>query len=283
MSERSFTLKMPKTASSCAVFSSPHSGADYPTDLLTSTRLDHLAIRSSEDTFVDELFASAPEFGAPLLAATAPRAYVDLNRADTEMDPAMVMGVKTHGISPSIAAGLGVIPRVVGGGRAIRSGKITRQDAQNRLDRFYYPYHRQLAALLQQKRDKFGMAVLFDCHSMPAEALNAVSGRKPDIILGDRFGMSCDRWIVEMVERIFNDAGFGVARNMPFAGGYITRNYGRPVKGFHAVQIEIARSIYMNEQQVTKNAVFVEIQKTLRVVTQSLAHIGPMQTRLAAE
>lgn len=286
MTKSAYILKTPEIRRSCVVFNSPHSGSNYPTDLLTSTRLDHVAIRSSEDAFVDELYQSAPDVGATLLCATAPRAYVDLNRAADELDPAMIEGVKSRGMNACIAAGLGVIPRVVAHGQAIRSGKISTEMAADRLDRIYRPYHMKLSEILADVQADFGLAVLIDCHSMPHAALRTaplVGGRSPDVVLGDRFGTSCDRWIIDSIERIFTTSGLTVARNMPFAGGYITQHYGRPKRGVHAVQIEIDRQLYMDEPHVLKSENFVNLQELMKSVTRQIAEIGPAVEALAAE
>lgn len=286
MPQDSYTLRLPENPTSCVVFSSPHSGAVYRADFLSSTRLGSTAIRSSEDAFVDELFSSAPKFGAPLLCSKAPRAYVDLNRAATDLDPALIQGAVTKGINPAVASGLGVIPRVVANGQVIQTGKIAMETAQKRLARYYTPYHDRLLELLREQHEAYGLTVLLDCHSMPREALKSaalIGRRRPDIILGDRFGVSCDRWITDAVEQIFISAGFTVGRNAPFAGGYITRNYGRPKRGQHALQIEIDRSLYMNEKTVTRNEDFNAIRETLIKVTQALTLIGPTQAALAAE
>ncbi|MHA1127975.1 MAG: N-formylglutamate amidohydrolase, partial [Alphaproteobacteria bacterium] len=192
MPQNSYTLHLPQNPRSCVVFSSPHSGAAYRADFLSSSRLDSTAIRSSEDAFVDDLFAAAPEFGAPLLCGKAPRAYVDLNRAVSELDPALIQGAVIKGINPAVAAGLGVIPRVVANGQVIQTGKISMETAQGRLARYYMPYHDRLAKLLREQREAFGLAVLFDCHSMPREALKSapyIGRRRPDVILGNRFGV----------------------------------------------------------------------------------------------
>ncbi len=281
-----YTLKTPKNPHSCVVFNSPHSGSDYPADFLASSELDSLAIRSSEDAFVNELFMDAPKHGAHLLSAHAPRAFIDLNRDANELDPAIVRGAKRTPANPRIAAGLGVIPRIVGNGRVIRTGKISMIEAQNRIANYHAPYHNCLRNLVDLQRDVHGMAVLIDCHSMPQKSLDSaplVRGKKPDIILGDRFGASCDRWIMDSATQIFATAGFVVARNAPFSGGYITQHYGRPSKGVHAFQIEINRALYMDESRIERAETFNEICATLSEVTRQLAQIGPSLSALAAE
>jgi len=281
-----YTLKTPESAQSCVVFSSPHSGSRYPSEFLAASRLDSLAIRSSEDAFVDELFAEAPKYGAHLLLAHAPRAFIDLNRSADELDPAIVRGAKRGLGNPRVEAGLGVIPRVVANGQVIRSGKIPMSDAQDRIAKYYTPYHDCLADVLSRQKTVHGMAVLIDCHSMPQGALDnapLVRRRLPDIILGDRFGVTSDRWLLDAACEIFEAAGFVVARNAPFSGGYITQNYGRPRRSIHAFQIEINRALYMDEVNIEKRGDFDEIRAALSNVTRQLALLGPAPVALAAE
>ena len=190
MHSESFTLTMPAGWSGGVVFASPHSGTHYPLDLAQATTLDNLTLRSSEDAFVDQLFAAAPKLGAPLLAATYPRAYVDLNRGPDELDPALIEGVSKRAVNPRVASGLGVIPRVVANGRPISRGKLKRSDAATRLVQIWHPYHDQLTALMSQARLQAGQALLIDCHSMPHEAIETATraGTRPDVVLGDRYG-----------------------------------------------------------------------------------------------
>lgn len=285
-SDSVYELTLPASGNSPAVFSSPHSGACYPRTLLDRTHLPMVALRSSEDAFVDELFASAPDFGAPLLAARVPRAWIDLNRAADELDPALIAGAPKAPRSPRINAGLGVVPRVVAESRLIMQGKISLREAKERIATCHEPFHQTLKSLLETTRDKQGLAILFDCHSMPHEALIGspmVNGQRPEIVLGDRFGASCDRWITTAALDLFSAAGFRVARNAPFAGGYITQNYGRPRRGIHAIQIEIDRALYMDEAKVRKNQGFPSVQRRLRSIIRQLADLGRSTMPIAAE
>jgi len=281
-----YRLTLPEFPRSCVVFSSPHSGAEYPADFLAMTRLDERSIRSSEDAFVDELFADAALFGAPMLAARLPRAYVDLNRAADELDPSLVKGARVHGVNLRISAGLGVIPRVVGHHQVIRSGKMSLSEAEARITMGYRPYHAKLKDMVKTQVDLFGVAVLLDCHSMPCVALeNAplVNNCRAEVVIGDCNGTSCSPWISDIVAHIFESAGFSVARNTPFSGGYITKHYGRPADNIHAVQIEIVRSVYMDEAQIVRKANFSEIQKVFSRITQELSGIGCVRPAIAAE
>ncbi len=278
MRHPAFVVHQPAALESCVVFSSPHSGADYPEALMRRTQLSPLQIRSSEDAFVDELFGAAPGCGAPLLAARIPRACVDLNRAPDDLDPALIAGASRRYLNPRIAAGLGVIPRVVAEGRTIIEGKISLAEANRLLASYWRPYHATLGGLVEERRRRFGAAVLFDCHSMPRDAIHSapsVGRRMPDVVLGDRFGAACARWLTEAVGDAFRAEGFTVARNAPFAGGYITQAYGRPREGAHAIQIEVDRSLYMDERRIERLESFDEVRTRLSSVVARIATLRP--------
>lgn len=275
MRQTAFNLVRPVSRTTPVVFASPHSGRDYPAPFLERTLLDSHDVRSSEDAFVDQLFAAAPEHGAPFLTAQAPRAYVDLNRAAEELDPALIEGVRRLSHNPRVSSGLGVVPRVVSNGRAIYRGKISLDEAHSRISQYWRPYHDQLQTLLDESRNMFGRAVLVDCHSMPHEALSNIgNGARPDVVLGDRFGAAASASVVEHVEAAFGAVGLRVARNMPFAGAYIAQHYGRPSRGQHAVQIEIDRSLYMDEKTLEPHENFAEVCDLLSKVIADIAQFG---------
>lgn len=281
-----YVLDMPAERTSCVVFASPHSGRAYPASLLKRSVLNRKMIRSSEDAYVDQLFDSAPESGAPFLAAAMPRAYLDLNRSADELDPALIQGARRHGHNPRVASGLGVIPRVVANGRAIYSGKLTMDEARLRIDTYWRPYHQKLKSLLSESHEMFGQAILIDCHSMPHEAVAMAGGSgstRPEIVLGDRFGAAASGLIVDQIESAFTDAGLNVARNAPFAGAYVAQTYGRPTRQQHAIQIEIDRSLYMDEDTIQPNGNFQPFLEVLRQVTGKIASIGSEPLSLAAE
>ncbi len=286
MSHPAYELVHPEQNRSCVVFASPHSGRDYSFSFLRASVLDAHAIRSSEDAFVDLLFNAAPRFGAPFLTAGAPRAYVDLNRSRDELDPALIEGVRRQGHNPRVASGLGVIPRVVANGRVIYRGKLPLEEAQRRIDSYWAPYHAMLQKLLDDAHQRHGQSILIDCHSMPHEAMDGVAlqgMKRPDVVLGDRFGAAASAEIVDRIEAAFTLAGFNVTRNTPFAGAYITQAYGRPSRGQHAVQIELDRSLYMNEALIRPNGNFEAVQKALQSVIAEITLIGQGRVPLAAE
>ena len=286
MPKVAFEIIHPERRNTSVVFASPNGGRDYPASFLRRTVLNQHSIRSSEDAFVDKLFDCAPRFGAPLLLAGAPRAFIDLNRSADELDPALIEGVRGVGHNPRIASGLGIIPRVVANGRAIYSGKIPREEADRRINTYWVPYHTALQKLLSDSYARFGEAILIDCHSMPHEAVDNVERSgvpRPDIVLGDRFGAAAGSEIVEQIETVFLEAGLRVSRNTPFAGAYTTQHYGRPSRRQHVIQIEIDRSLYMNEQMIRPNNNFNAFRSLLREVVARITDIGARETKLAAE
>lgn len=241
------------------VFNSPHSGRHYPARFLAMTRLDALAIRRSEDCYVDELFGGAVMLGAPLLAANFPRAYLDVNREPWELDPRMFaepLPPHANARSARVAGGLGTIPRLVGEGLDIYPGRLPLAEAYDRIETLYKPYHECLKRLLAITHARFGAAVLVDCHSMPASVRVGETGVRPDLIVGDRFGTSASAAITEHAIGVLVAMGYTVAHNKPYAGGFITEHYGRPGRALHAIQIEINRGLYMNERTLQKTAGF---------------------------
>ncbi len=286
MPKQAYSLLRPAAQTSPVVFASPHSGCDYPEEFVRSSLLNARSIRSSEDAFVDRLFACAPSYGAPFLMAGPPRAFLDLNRATDELDPALIRGIQKPVPNPRVASGLGVIPRVVANGRPIYHGKLALDEANRRIDRYWRPYHARLQSLMDETRALMGRAVLIDCHSMPHEALESLglkSEQRPEIVLGDRFGASAEPDIVEEIEAAFIAAGLRVVRNTPFAGAYITQHYGRPARMQHAVQIEIDRSLYMDEARIEPRPDFEEYRALLEDVIARITTIGTCNQSLAAE
>ena len=285
MPHPAYRIRWPgKTVTTCVVFASPHSGRDFPQGFFRRVRLDVRALRTSEDAYVDRLFGDAPDMGAPLLLAGMSRSVVDLNRSSNDLDPALVEGVRKSGYNPRVAGGLGVIPRVVANGCRIYSDKLSREEAQTRLNQCWYPYHMALRELLANAHRLFGSAILVDCHSMPGEALSGFPRNHcPDIVLGDRFGASAGTDIVERIEAAFVSAGFRTARNTPFAGAYVTQAYGRPAHRQHAVQVEINRAIYMDEAAFRPLPEFDAVRDRLRQAVEGIAAIGKGIACLAAE
>lgn len=248
------------------VFNSPHSGRHYPDRFLAMTKLDRSSIRRSEDCYVDELFGSAITLGAPMLAANFPRAYLDVNREPWELDPRMfVEPVPPYCNirSARVAGGLGTVPRLVGEGLDIYASRLPIAEAFQRIETVYKPYHETLKRLIAGTHARFGYAVLIDCHSMPASVRTGDQGMRPDFIIGDRFGTSASAVLTQEAIALLNSMGYSVAYNKPYAGGFITEHYGRPVRNLHALQIEVNRGLYMNERTFQKSVGFDALAEDL--------------------
>ncbi len=275
------------------VCSSPHSGRFYPKAFRRMSRLDEHSLRRSEDSHVDALFAAAPKVGASLLAARYPRAYVDLNRAANELDPLLFeapLPMDAQADSERVAAGLGVIARVVASGVPIYSRRLPLEEAERRIAAIYHPYHAALANLLTAARRRWGWSLLLDCHSMPSRIGGDFRGAADgpaagvDIVLGDCHGTSCAPDLVAAAESTLREMGYRVQRNRPYAGGYCTQHYGRPATGVHALQIEINRALYMDESTLGRRAGFSRIAADMtRLLAALVRHDLDTGQAIAAE
>ncbi|MCD6070049.1 MAG: N-formylglutamate amidohydrolase [Microvirga sp.] len=268
-----FTVTEPAMQTVPFVFNVPHAGAIYPASFLASSRLDAIALRRSEDAFVDELFASVMELGAPLMTAHFPRAFLDLNREPYELDSRMFDGRLpsfSNTRSMRVAGGLGTIPRIVADGQEIYRSRLPVDEALHRIEWLYKPYHRTLRHLVRRTSQLFGHAILIDCHSMPSSSVSREEGIKADIVLGDRYGTSCATLLIDLAEAALRGRGYTVVRNKPYAGGFITEHYGEPALGRHALQIEINRALYMDERTMGKKTAFPVLADDL---TQAFAQV----------
>ena len=268
---------MPEVVSSAVVINSPHSGRNYPTEFLAAAQLCTRGIRKSEDYLVDELFLSCLDHGIPMMHAVFPRAYLDVNREPYELDPAMFTGLlpdSANTRSIRVSSGLGTIARIVAEGEEIYRDKINVQDGLMRIENIYKPYHAALRHLLAKTHAKFGQAILLDCHSMPSTGSIGALEQRPDIVLGDRFGNSCAAGVLNGVRTILSDMGFRVEINKPYAGGFITEHYGRPSIGIHALQIEINRGLYMDEQAISRSDNFETFKGQVSSFLESISEIS---------
>lgn len=282
--ELPFLLNRPDRWKAGVIFASPHSGCHYPDWFLRNTRLPVHALRSSEDAFVDRLIACAPDFGAVSLCSLVPRCIVDLNRGTDEIDPLVVRGVPRHPLNQRTLAGLGVIPRVVSQGRAIHERPIDRAEAERRIETCWQPYHQALSALISEARKRFGRAILIDMHSMPHDALAHLQGPRPDMVLGNRHGLSASARVSDAVCAAVESQGWRIRRNSPFSGAYICAAYGRPSQNVHVVQLEIDRSLYMDEKTITPRPDFDDFAARMRHVIRDLSRLdAEEQEAIAAE
>jgi len=272
-----FDIQRPRILTAPFVFNSPHSGRVYPESFLESSRLDARSLRKSEDAFVEELFADVVSLGAPLLHAHFPRSYLDVNREPYELDPELIADTLpsyANTASIRVIGGLGTIARIVTESEEIYREPVPLEDALNRIATLYKPYHAALCSLLTDSWNKFGHAILVDCHSMPSLPASHQDDR-PDFVLGDRFGSSCDIRIVRFVEQQLKALGYVVKCNKPYSGGYITEHYGQPKEGLHALQIEVKRALYMNESSFAKTKNFMLVKRDLRRLSKAMFRYVP--------
>jgi len=283
-----FVVIEPVEQTSPFVFCSPHSGSIYPSVFLERSRLDAHTLRKSEDCFVDELFGDVAALGVPLIAARFPRAYLDVNREPYELDPELFdepLPEFANTQTMRVAGGLGTLARIVADGEEIYREPLPLAAAVERIERLYKPFHARIAQLLERTRRRFGVAILVDCHSMPSASMNQPGGARPDFVIGDRFGASCDAKVTRLFREAITQRGYQVQLNRPYAGGFITENYGQPFKGVHALQIEINRGLYLNENRLTRTAGFDRLRRDLVQVTARIfSELPPLLApRAAAE
>jgi N-formylglutamate amidohydrolase len=260
----------PARPASPVVLSVPHAGRAYSDALLASARLSRARLESLEDRLVDRLVWRAVEAGAAALIADSPRAEIDLNRDERELDPAMVLPrppVDSTMDSPRTRGGLGLIPARIAGSGAIWRQRIAAAEVARRVERIYRPYHSAIEAELEAAKARFGVAVLLDCHSMPPRG----SGGGPPVVLGDRHGGSMAEALVSAAESAVRAQGFEVARNAPYAGGHITDRHGRPRRGVHALQLELDRSLYLGPDLRASGPGFDRTARLIAAVAEALA------------
>ncbi len=267
------------------IFNSPHSGSVYPDEFLDASRIDLPTLRRSEDSFMDELIGHLADRGFPIVRVHFPRSYVDVNREPYELDPRMFIGrlpsfANTR--SMRVAGGLGTIPRVVGDGQEIYRERLSVDDALTRIEAFYKPYHRALRRLINRVHQSFGAAIVVDCHSMPSVGMSRDEPRRPDVVIGDRYGTSCAPLLPDIVEDTMGRLGYSVGRNKPYAGGFITEHYGNPASGLHTIQLELNRAVYMDERRRERGPRFAQVAADFAHLAEALADVplgdlGPFQ------
>lgn len=282
-----YALVQPKVWRAPVIFASPHSGRIYPNSLLARAACDLITLRANEDAYLDSLFKTAINIGAPLLSARFPRCFVDVNRAPDELPP--VWREEDEAPKPSTAraeAGFGVIPLMIAQNKPIYRTPLPRDVALERLHHLYNPYHAALQTLIDTSLARFGRAIVIDCHSMPGFA--AMGARRADIVLGDRYGLSCQASTISIIERAFIQAAYKVMRNSPYAGGFVTTHYGRsaqdPQRAVETVQIEINRDLYLNPVTLKpKTGPFQILSRNLEDIISQIITGFEAQDLLAAE
>lgn len=248
MPSRLFSLEGLDSAWLPVLIAVPHAGRDYPDEILQNLRVAPEVLERLEDRHADMLLPDPAALGAPVLVAHAARAWIDLNRAPSEVDPQMIADApRTAFAQPSakVRGGLGLVPR-----RLADHGDLWRRPFRQsaiaaRISEFHDPYHRALNQALHALKARFGCALLIDLHSMPPLRPEGAAV-PPGIVLGDRFGRSASGSLCDLAMRTMTRLGFEVALNHPYAGGYVLDRHGRPSRGIHALQVEVDRSLYLD-------------------------------------
>jgi N-formylglutamate amidohydrolase len=263
----------PEGAEAPLVFDSPHSGSHYPDDFRFVCPLD--VLRTAEDTYVDELYAAAPGFGATLIGALFPRSYLDVNRAAHDLDTALIDGIWPSDLKPShrTRSGLGLVRRVARTGTPIYDRKLSVAEIRARIEHYHTPYHHVLEEACTRAHRRFGMVWHVNCHSMPSQRTGTVKkgGHCADFVLGDRDGTTCEPEMTDFVARILRGCGYTVRINEIYKGVEIVKRQGRPGEGRHSLQIEVDRALYMDQKTLEKTSDFAQLQDDIAHLIEALA------------
>ena len=272
---RAFTLAPPAAPAIALVCDSPHSGTDYPADY--GHAVPRALLRRGEDTHVDALWSAAPAVGATLLAACFPRSYIDPNRTLDDLDAELLDGPWPQPLSPGekTRLGFGLVWRNINARTPIYDRRLTVAEVQNRIDRYYRPYHAALAGAIETTAARFGGVWHLNLHSMPSDAYERlqIASAHPlaDFVLGDRDGTTCEPEFVALLEEQLRARGYRVARNDPYKGVQLIAQIGQPARGRHSLQVEIRRPVYMDETTRERNADFQTVQSDLTAVLHAIA------------
>jgi N-formylglutamate amidohydrolase len=271
----------PDVPASPLLLSVPHAGRRYSEALLAAARVGPDQLRILEDRLVDRLIWRAVAAGATAIVADVPRAEIDLNRDEREMDPLAMEPPVAPGAffqSNRTRSGLGLVPSRIPAAGAIWRRRLTGAELTRRVESIHRPFHEAVARLMEERRAMFGVAILLDCHSMPPR------GTREKVVIGDRHGTSAGTFYRDAALQAVRQQGFGVAINQPYAGGHITAVHGRPMEGFHALQIEIDRSLYLDPSLSEPGPGFDRVARLIEAVSAALHDAAPGRPdALAAE
>ncbi len=272
-----FSIFYPQNDPNGILFNSPHSGMYLPEDFLTKIILDPALLHHSGDILVDQLIRDVPKSGATSFINHYARTYVDTNRDAQEIDPDMFHNpdIRPTTKSQKVARGFGIFSRKSYNGQDIYGAKLPAAEINHRLSHIYHPVHDALRNALNDLHQRQGFYLLVDSHSMPSYGFidpSLSNSKQPDLIIGDCFGTSCPERLSRHVARFFTDHGLKVTFNVPYAGGYNTRTYGKPGDHRHAIQLEFSRALYMDEKTLKPHDGFNVLQKTLTEFSENISN-----------
>lgn len=295
-----FTFAAPRQLRLPVLVAVPHAGRAYPPQVTARMRDPLGAQLRLEDRLVDRLGRMiAQATGAGLLVAHAPRALLDLNRAEDDIDWDMVDGGRPEGVASAPASGgqggnrrarsgLGLVPRRLPGSGEIWRGRLPRAELAARITGIHRAYHTFLAEELARLRKAWGAALLIDLHSMPPLRPAEGEERAARIVLGDRFGASCHHALISGALRHLDARGCEAAHNRPYSGGYVLDRHGAPGKGIHAVQVEVCRAAYLDhrlaepgEGMAAMAAILADLVRAMGAETALLGDGGDQQLQAA--
>ena len=261
------------------LLSVPHSGRDYPDWLVDMARSGRPPLERLEDPYVDRLVWRALKLGCAAVIARAPRAAIDCNRGEEEVDPAVIAHSGPRAVGSRARGGLGIVPARTHADGYLWRRSITQAQLEERLEAAHRPYHQAIEGELAAVRDRFGAAILIDCHSMPPPKQGV-----PEIVIGDRHGRSCGGWLTAEALAIVSSQGFSAGLNEPFAGGHVLERHGAPERGLHAVQIEIDRRLYLDETLLAPGPGFDRLARLIETLAARLGEaVNALPTATAAE
>lgn len=269
-----YKIFAPKVQTVPLVFDSPHSGVHYPSNYGYASDLSML--RRAEDLFVDDLYSFVPDLGAPFLTALFARSYIDVNRAEDDIDPDLLDAEWPNPYMPSIrsAAGHGLVHRLIRSGFPIYDRRLSVEEVESRIEGFYRPYHTALKKLIDDTHYKFGQVWHIDCHSMnsmAAQVGSAFHQSEADFVLGDRDGTTCDPNFTREIKRFLSDLGYKVYINNPYKGVELLRRYSNPMMGRYSLQIEINKKLYLDEAKQEKNKKYNKFKDDLQKLCEFIA------------
>ena len=270
-----YRIEPPTTDARPLIFDSPHSGSIYPADF--DHAIDRMTLRRSEDAHVDEIFSGVTGLGATLLHALFPRSYIDPNRNSDDIDVTMIAGGWPHPVNPTsktLTRGVGLIWKDMKAFGPIYAGQLTQEAVAHRIATCWQPYHDALADLLDDAHAAHGRVLHIDCHSMASMGDRTTEDgevRRPDFVVSDRDGTTCDGAVLERVVGYLRGLGYSVAINDPYKGFELVRRHGRPDAGRHSLQIEINRALYMDEATLSKHPGILKVTADMTGLAAALA------------